>query len=603
MNYDSTINAIESIVKQSLLTKDIQDILLGQLDVVKKRIRDSKLYLGIVGEFSSGKSTLINSFIGEDFFRTNSLQGTTTTITKLEYGEKINLRINLNSGKILLYNKDKLTILKKYTPEIYESFSGLKKSWIRILDLLHLNRYDKYLLDVFDIITTSNKISQTLDEVSVFYPSKILKNGIVIVDTPGTDSLNPTHSEITRKAIKEICDIALVITNATHAFPQTLADYVEENLGDVAEKCIFIITKIELIRRPIERIQIPRVVSQRITNMLGIEDPQILMAPSLLSLEERGAVDKSDILKHLSEEERKTMYSDYYEAINNLLKKIENEKETTIQDKIRRLIINLRDNLQSEVQTKETALKKELEETHMMRVKPLREFMTEFFNSHDVYRYSYIESVIVNTITTNKSTFKNYVFNKIDNSSTKDETQATMDNPSTKAKGRDCFSNCYSEFKKILSDAQSSYISNFNDFKTSFTRTFSINAIDFTYSILNDPKWQKEYNFNYDKSNLTTFPLFRMFKSLASIKAQMKEDVGPKIEYEFAKMERHYIDCAKKSHENMENQMKKVKSIFITKYEAIIEKRIKESEEKERNINSQLEILRTNLRRINRIIV
>lgn len=603
MNYDITINVIESIVKQSLLTKDIQNILLGQLNVVKKRIRDSKLYLGIVGEFSSGKSTLINSFIGEDFFRTNSLQGTTTTITKLEYGDKINLRIVLNSGKKLLYNKDKSTILRKYTPEIYESLSSLKRLWISLLDLLHINRYDKYLLDVFDKITTSNEISQTLDEVSVFYPSKILKNGIVIVDTPGTDSLNPTHSEITRRAIKDICDIALVITNATQAFPQTLADYVEENLGDVAEKCIFIITKIELIRRPIERIQIPRVVSQRISNMLGIEDPQVLLAPSLLSLEERGVVNKSDILKHLSEEERKTMCSDYDKAIDKLLKKIEDEKETTIQYKIRRLIVNLRDNLQSEIQTKETALKKELEETHMMRVKPLREFMTEFFNSHDVYCYSYIETVIANTITTNKSSFKNYVFNKIDNSSTKDETQATMDSSSTKSKGRDCFSNCYIGFKKILSDAHSSYVNNFNEFKTSFTNTFSINAIDFKYSILNDPKWQREYSFNYDKSNLTTFPLFRMFKSLSSIKAQMKEDVGPKIDYEFANMERHYIACAKKSHEDMENQMKKVKSIFITRYEAIIEKRIKESEEKEKKINSRLELLRINLRQLNQLNV
>jgi GTPase SAR1 family protein len=601
MDYNGTINIIESTIKDSLLAKATQETLISQLDTVKKRVNDNKLYLGIVGEFSSGKSTLVNSLIGADFFRTNALQGTTTTITKLEYGDRINLQIALKTGETLKYNRDKTAILNKYTPEIYNALSNLKKAWIKVLDVLHINRSDELLLDVFDRITTSNEVSQTLVDATVYYPSKILKNGIVIVDTPGTDSLNPLHSEITRRAIKDICDIALIITTATQAFPQTLANYVEENLGDVADKCIFIITKIELIRKSIERTQIPKVVEQRIYNFLGIDNPNILLAPSLLSLEERGIIEKTELLNHLSDEERRTLCSDFISDIDHLLEKIESEKEATIQDRIRRLILNMRDNLQSEIEMREGELKNELEETHMMRVKPLREFMTDFFSSHVVYQYSYIESVIVNSVSTNRVSFKNYVFNRIDNSSTKDEAQATMESATTKLKGQNCFSNCYAEFKKLLSATHTSYIENFNDFKTSFINTFSIDAVDFTYSILNNPEWQREYTFNYDKTNLTTFPLFRMFKSLDSVKAQMKEDVGPKIDYEFEKMEKHYIACAKKTHVNMEKQMEKVKSIFITKYEAVIAKHIKESDEKEKKLNSQLGLLRNNLDQINQL--
>lgn len=103
MSFVEVTSTLESVVKRSLLTVKVQNSLLYQLTRIKRRISDDKKYIGIVGEFSSGKSTLINSLIGNDCFRTNSLQGTTTTITKLEYGNKVDLKIefsNDNSSEI-----------------------------------------------------------------------------------------------------------------------------------------------------------------------------------------------------------------------------------------------------------------------------------------------------------------------------------------------------------------------------------------------------------------------------------------------------------------------------------------------------------------------
>ena len=191
------------------------------------------------------------------------------------------------------------------------------------------------------------------------------------------------------------------------------------------------------------------------------------------------------------------------------------------------------------------------------------------------------------------------MFDEIDSCTTKDATQATMESYSVVSKGESCFNDCYASFKGILSKTHSSYAENFNEFRVLFTKMFSIDAIDFNYSILNNPAWQRKYKFSYDKSDLTTFKPFRMFKSLSSIKEQMKNDVGPKIEKEFAKMEKYYISHAKKSYSNIAQQMEKVKQLFIDKYEKIIAKRIKESEEKEKNLNCQLRQLRENLERLN----
>lgn len=598
MDYAKILNVINSAITSSFLSEEKQGSLSKQLERIKKRIIDNKIYLGIVGEFSTGKSTLINSLIGEDFFVTNAIQGTTTTITKLEYGKKIGLKIEYSSGKVLRYDSDKTEILKLYKQDVYNHLSLFEKMKMRTLDMFHSNNSDKYLLEVFDDITTSDEISKTLTEVTVYYPSELLSNGIVIVDTPGTDSLAPSHAEITRRAIKEICDIALVIISATQPLSQTLIDYVDENLGDIADKCIYFITKIEVIRRSIERTHLQKGVVQRVTNYLNVENPKVVFAPSLLSLEEKGIVEKTGRTEHLSNDERRELCSQFESDINNILAQIHNDREQTINDKIQRLTSSLRDELQADITSKNNELRKELEETQMMRVKPLRNFMTEFYSTHEVYPYSYIESVICNTISSNRNQFKRFVFDEIDGCSTKDATQATMESYSVVSKGKSCFNDCYESFKNILSKTHSSYTENFNEFKSLFTEMFSIDAIDFNYTILNNPEWQREYKFNYDKSDLTTFKPFRMFKSLSSIKEQMKNDVGPKIEKEFAKMEKYYISHARKSHTDIARQMERVKQIFIDKYEKIIAKRIKESDEKEKSLNAQLNILKKNIESI-----
>lgn len=598
MDYAKILNVINSAITSSFLSEEKQGSLSKQLERIKKRISDNKIYLGIVGEFSTGKSTLINSLIGEDFFITNAIQGTTTTITKLEYGKKIGLKIEYTSGKVLRYDSDKTEILKLYKPDVYNHLSLFEKMKMRTLDMFHSNNSDKYLLEVFDDITTSDEISKTLNEVTVYYPSELLSNGIVIVDTPGTDSLTPSHAEITRRAIKEICDIALVIIPATQPLSQTLIDYVDDNLGDVVDRCIYFITKIELIRRAIERSHMQKGVAQRITSYLNVENPHVVFAPSLLSLEEKGVVEKTGRTEHLSDNERLELCSQFETEINSIIGQIHNEREQTINDKIQRLTSSLRDELQADISFKDKELRKELEETQMMRVKPLRDFMTEFYSTHEVYPYSYIESVICNTISSNRTQFKRFVFDEIDGCSTKDATQATMESYSVVSKGKSCFNDCYESFRNILSKTHSSYTDNFNEFKALFTEMFSIDAIDFNYTILNNPEWQREYKFNYDKSDLTTFKPFRMFKSLSSIKEQMKNDVGPKIEKEFAKMEKYYISHARKSHADIARQMERVKQIFIDKYEKIIAKRIKESDEKEKSLNAQLNILKKNLESI-----
>lgn len=595
MNYQQYIKAIKTVIDSSFLPTETRNSLDTQLDRIKKRTIDNNLYVGIVGEFSSGKSTLINSLIEADFFVTNAMQGTTTVTTKLSYGKKVNLTLNYVSGTKLTYSKNKRRFLKKYLPGEYEKLPLLKRMSIRIKDILNMNGKDEYLMKIFDTVTTSNEISETLEDVQMTYPAEILRNGIVIVDTPGTDSLNPKHTLITQKAIREVCDIAIIVVPATHPLTITMVDFLDENLQESKDKCIYFITKIELLRKEIERTHISNNIVQRIQTMLKIESPNTIMAPTLLSLEEKGITEKSGIIR-LTNEERVAMVSQFDSDLKRIIKEIADNKESTIKHKIALFIDRLQKQLKKSISDIQKELEKELEETRFMRVEPLRDFMAKFYESNPVIERSYIETVVCNNILSKKNNFKSRVFSEIDSCQTKDDAQSTMSKQSVIDLGVSSFDSCYRTFNRMLNETQTSFKENFDNFRASFTKMFSIDAIDFQYSIKNNPDWQRAYNFCYDTSDLTTFPLFRFFKSLDSVKQEMKDDVGPKISGHFNSMESHYLERIRESYSDIEQQMENVKKTFIEKYEYIIAQRIKESDEKERQLKAKLNILQQNIK-------
>ena len=597
MNYDQCINSIKRIINTSYLSIEKKNTLESQLNKIKKRISDPNIYLGIVGEFSSGKSTLINSLIGADFFVTNALQGTTTVITKLVYGNKVNLTLNYINGTQLTYSKNKRKLLERYLPNEYEQLPLLTKIIIRIKDFFNLNKQDEYLMKIFDDVTTSNEISETLTDVLITYPSQTLENGIVIVDTPGTDSLNPNHTIITQKAIKEVCDIAMVVVPATQPLSLTMVEFLDDNLQESKDKCIYFITKIELFKKAIERMHIHNGVIQRINSLLDVESPHTILAPTLLSLEQRGIIEKSNIIK-LTEEECISLASSFDCDIKKMIKTISENKEATIRYKIGLLISRLQEQLETEINNIKEELAKEIELTRFMRVKPLTEFMDNFYIENSVIQLSYIESIVYNCIASKKSSFKNYVFNKIDSCTTKDAVQSTMENQDVKSYGQSCFNDCYDTFTNVLTLTKKSFVSNFDLFRTKFTEMFSIDAICFEYTIKNNPNWQRAYNFNYNTSNLTTFPIFRFFRSLNSIKEQMKSDVGPKIDAEFNTMENYYVKRINESYSGIEKQMLKVKKIFIKEYEQVIDQCIRDSKRKEQQLNEQLILLQSNIQQV-----
>ena len=225
-------------------TRKILDL---QLRRIVDKQNDKLLNICVIGEFSTGKSSFINALVGFELLAVNSLQGTTVAITIIEYGKLFGITITDFKGQIS----------RKEYPNI-EALSN------------ELYAY-----------TTDAKYAEKVCYLSVTLPAGILKNGFRIIDTPGTNSLELWHEEITRRAITELSDLSIVLIDATKPMPETLSSFVEDALGKSIKDCVFVANKIDLIREK-ERLGIVKYIGVKVGHNFDIESPFILPFSSVV---------------------------------------------------------------------------------------------------------------------------------------------------------------------------------------------------------------------------------------------------------------------------------------------------------------------------------
>ncbi|MCL6589565.1 MAG: dynamin family protein [Firmicutes bacterium] len=77
--------------------------------------------------------------------------------------------------------------------------------------------------------------------------------GIVLIDTPGLNSLIERHTQVTEQAIRERCNACIVVIPSNNPLSQTLRLFLMNNLSDILHRCIFVVTKMDLTQREKEQ--------------------------------------------------------------------------------------------------------------------------------------------------------------------------------------------------------------------------------------------------------------------------------------------------------------------------------------------------------------
>lgn len=228
MNIKTYQNAAEAIDKQLDLQKQIieavgtRDDLIQSIIASKEKVADQAFRILIMGQFSSGKSSMINAFLGEPILPTKVMPAT-ALITEIKYAKEKRVLVYPAPGKW----------------EGGEEPFDVPIDKIREYCLIdHKQGAANY--------KEGNVIESPFRKMEVFWPLDMLKDGVEVVDSPGLNDPN-SHDTITLEYLPT-ADAIIYCMNGTAPYSKVDVD----TLGDINLRGyntpIFVITRFDDIK-------------------------------------------------------------------------------------------------------------------------------------------------------------------------------------------------------------------------------------------------------------------------------------------------------------------------------------------------------------------
>lgn len=170
------------------------------------RLEDERFHLVILGEFNHGKTTFVNALLGAPVLPMG-VTPTTAVIHCISYGE---------DSRAKAFGED-----------------GVVKS-------VAMNDLEKYEVD-------GTALADAVERLDVSYPSEFLRDGVVLVDTPGVNDLNEARAEITYGYIPR-SDAILFLLDAGQILKESEREFVAGKLlAQSRDKVVFVVNKMDLL--------------------------------------------------------------------------------------------------------------------------------------------------------------------------------------------------------------------------------------------------------------------------------------------------------------------------------------------------------------------
>lgn len=210
-------NKLKSFIKQlsSISQQYGKRAVIENINNAIDKIDNSTSFL-FCGEFKRGKSSLINAIIGDEICPTD-IGIATAVVTRIMYGQ---------TKKVV-----------RYYGNLLEGENSLKKEEIAWDDI------QKYT--VGDVIEIGSTV-----QMDLYYPSEFLKEGLVVIDTPGIGGLDPRHANLTAMALP-YADIAVFITDASEPVTESELKFYEKKVASRVKSTIVLINKSDILSQDV----------------------------------------------------------------------------------------------------------------------------------------------------------------------------------------------------------------------------------------------------------------------------------------------------------------------------------------------------------------
>lgn len=183
------------------------------LDTLYNDLLNGEFSIVVVGEFSAGKSTLLNALMGKRILPSFSNE-TTATVNFLRHSEK---STNGEAGRVFYNNGDQEPI-QDATLATIEKF----------------------------VSTKGEDVAKRVDHLDLYLDSEFLKDGVTLVDSPGLNGVADGHREITETQILK-SHASIFLFNSDHPGSKTDFEFLHD-LQSRVKTIIFVLNKIDEIK-------------------------------------------------------------------------------------------------------------------------------------------------------------------------------------------------------------------------------------------------------------------------------------------------------------------------------------------------------------------
>lgn len=331
---------------------------LREIDFRSKQ-ENANLILPLVGEFSSGKTTLINSL---------------TDSKKLE------------------------TATKPTTATIYEVHFGCDSCHAKVLS------QEGSIQEVNDIADLKNDVLADAKVVTVFDTSKRVPATTILVDTPGLSSPDPKHKQTLVNFLPK-ADGIMLVTDINQQITRSLTDFIDTM--KLSKRPIYLIltksdtksaTDIESAKKYIsDNCQIP-------LKQLAVVSAVNNDLDELYSLLDSIQKDKKEILKQVDGQRIKNIVNLLTEHIETLMNASNSDKELDEAirrsqyelDKISRNIDRLVDSMSDDIEEQERTVSRKFEDTIFSKLNTLVTGKSSNFDGEAISTINNIATLLMN---------------------------------------------------------------------------------------------------------------------------------------------------------------------------------------------------------------
>jgi GTP-binding protein EngB required for normal cell division len=190
------------------------------------KLESERFHLVVLGEFNHGKSTFVNSLLGSDILPTG-ITPTTASINHVVWAQSPTARVVLTTGESKFLDPNQL------------------KEWV----------------------TVAGGHASEVAYVELGYPSDLLKNHVVLVDTPGVNDLNEQRAEVTYGYVPR-ADAVVFLLDAGQALKDSEREFLRSRVLESArDRLIFVLGKMDMLSAD-ERIAVLDYVTTGLAKMM-----------------------------------------------------------------------------------------------------------------------------------------------------------------------------------------------------------------------------------------------------------------------------------------------------------------------------------------------